>query len=663
VPAALFVLWVPSSWIADHWRAFRIGRRALTVVVLAALVVIVVAASATLDALARRQRDGRMKARELGTLAVAAALVAAACYWADATLYEGDYEDFHYGVSMAFVVFTALAVVAARPLLAKAARARWPTASPWVSRVGLVLLVVAPVAVSLAPIGAFGRADALVFRKLLGTARALTDMDGDGYSSVFGGGDCAAFDPDFSPERQEIPQNGLDEDCTGKDAKWPAPPPPAGGNAPRKRYNVVFISIDALRADRLGLYGHSRPTSPTLDRLGERSLVFENAYSQASKTGESVPSFMTGTYPSNLPRDYESLRHRRKWAYRLGDAAVPLAVLLKRQGYATGAGVGLRVLKEMGMDRGFDAFRADKPEAATREFLDKARAPFFLWAHFKQPHAPYDRNPKHDFGDEPIDRYDGEVAAADDSVKAVLSQLRRRGLTDSTIVIVTADHGEEFGEHGGRFHTRKLYRELLHVPLIVKIPGIEPRRISEPVELVDIVPTLADVLGFELPPGAQDGQSLLAGPRSRAVGGAYSEDVNVKEQRLMGRSLYDGRYRLIDDLRRGRRELYDEEKDPGEQHDVSAGRPDVVAVLWEAMSVRALRRHTRTFEALTPAAELETWAALLPTIERDEMLALALERFPRGESPTRKAILKTVLQRPLLDREIASRAKALLGPH
>jgi arylsulfatase A-like enzyme len=368
---------------------------------------------------------------------------------------------------------------------------------------------------------------------------------------------------------------------------------------------------------------------------------------------------LTGSYPSNLPR--ENLRHKRKWAYRLGDAAVPLAELLKRQGYATGAGVGLRILHDMGLDRGFDSFRVRRPELVARQFLGTAKPPFFLWVHFKQPHAPYDKNPKHDFGNEPIDRYDGEVAAADDSVRGVLALLRRRGFDDSTIVILTADHGEEFGEHGGRFHTRKLYRELLHVPLIVKLPGALPRRIGEPVELVDIVPTLADVLGFDLPPGAQDGQSLLSGPRARAVGGAYSEDVNAKTQELKGRSLFDGRFRLIDDLRRGRRELYEAETDMQEQRDLSAGRPEIVAELWEAMSVRALRRHTGPFRALTPDADLETWAMLLPTIEREEMLALALESFPRAASPARQAVLETLLDRPLLGRAIRSRAQRLLA--
>jgi arylsulfatase A-like enzyme len=201
----------------------------------------------------------------------------------------------------------------------------------------------------------------------------------------------------------------------------------------------------------------------------------------------------------------------------------------------------------------------------------------------------------------------------------------------------------------------------LHVPLIVKLPGALPRRIGEPVELVDIVPTLADVLGFDLPPGAQDGQSLLSGPRARAVGGAYSEDVNAKTQELKGRSLFDGRFRLIDDLRRGRRELYEAETDMQEQRDLSAGRPEIVAELWEAMSVRALRRHTGPFRALTPDADLETWAMLLPTIEREEMLALALERFPRAASPARQAVLGTLLDRPLLGRAIRSRAQRLLA--
>jgi arylsulfatase A-like enzyme len=660
VPFLAFALWVPASWIDEAWQALRFNGRAAVVAALAGIAVFVLLACMLVRALVRRHAEGRLSTPVLGALAAAAALVAAASYWVDGTLFEGDYEDFHYGASGAFVAATALTLAAARallPTLGLTARRRVP---PGARRAGLVLLGMAPLAVAAAPPGALGRSGALVFEKLIGTARGLTDVDGDGYSSLFGGADCAAFDSHVSPERQEIPGNARDEDCTGKDAAWPVAPPQAGGSAAANRWNVVLIVVDALRADHLGLYGYPRPTSPAIDRLGSESLVFEEAYSQAPKTSESMPSFMTGTYPSNVPRDYENVRHKRKWVFRLHKRAVPLAVLMKRAGYTTGAGVGFKLLRIVGLDRGFDSFLWRPADAVAAQFLGSTKPPFFYWAHFKQPHAPYEKNPAHDFGDSDLDRYDGEVRAADESVRRVVESLRARNLLDSTVVIVTADHGEEFGEHGGHFHARKLYRELLHVPLIIRVPGLPARRIAEPVELVDIVPTLADLIGFELPPGVQDGQSLLKWPRAREVGGAYAEDVDER-RRVVGRAFFDGRYRLVDDLRRGRRELFDDRSDRAEQRDIKTEQGEIARQLWETMSVRSLRRHTKTFELLKPDADPETWARLLPTLERDEMLDLALERLPREATPARRAILKRLLARVELEPALAVKAKKLLA--
>jgi arylsulfatase A-like enzyme len=189
---------------------------------------------------------------------------------------------------------------------------------------------------------------------------------------------------------------------------------------------------------------------------------------------------------------------------------------------------------------------------------------------------------------------------------------------------------------------------------------VRPRRISEPVELVDLVPTLADLVGFELPPGTQDGQSLLALPRADGVGGTYAEDVDGM-QRVVARTFFDGRYRLVDDRRRGRRELFDDRDDPTEQHDVEDIRPDIARRLAEAMSVRSIRRHTQTFERLTPEADPDTWRRLLPSLEREEMLNLALARLPRAATKGQHDVLKELLSRANLDPATAAKAKELLA--
>jgi arylsulfatase A-like enzyme len=214
-----------------------------------------------------------------------------------------------------------------------------------------------------------------------------------------------------------------------------------------------------------------------------------------------------------------------------------------------------------------------------------------MWLHFPGPHAPYKKRSGHDFGDEPIDLYDSEIAAEDAQVQIVLDALAAKGVAESTVVILTSDHGEEFGEHGDTGHNRKHYRELVHVPLIMKIPGVAPRRIAEVVELVDIVPTLHELCHLPPPRTRLDGQSLLAtllAPRPVALGGAFAEDVR-HDRRLTRRAFFDGRYRLVDNRLQDRQELYDVKKDPTEQRDVAAKYPDVTRALRQRLAVRALR--------------------------------------------------------------------------
>jgi arylsulfatase A-like enzyme len=508
-----------------------------------------------------------------------------------------------------------------------------------------------------APTTSFGRSNALVFAKALGTARSLTDFDGDGYSSILGGGDCAAFDARFSPGTLEIPENGVDDDCSGRDATWPLPPPPPIPANPSPRWNVLLVSIDSLRADHVGAYGYERKTTPNIDKLAAKSLVYLEAYAQAPKTTDSVPSFLTGSYPSNIQRDPKEGR-KRKWASKLAPEARPLAMVLRSLGYRTGAGVGFR-LNELAV--GFDFFEIGHPTKSALKFLESATAPFFLWLHYAEPHDPYERHKRFDFGSDAIDRYDSEIALADSKLGAVLKRLDQNNLMDSTVIIVTADHGEEFGEHGGYSHTRKLYRELLHVPLIVKVPGMKHRRFSGPVELVDIVPTLSELLGIEPRKGEQDGQSLLSGKRNRQLGGAYAEDIRQPYGVVLKRAIFDGRYRLIDDRQNDRLQLYDNQKDKREQREIGHQKPEVLARLREILSVRPLRRHTESFRTLSSTTDADVWALLMPTIRRSEMIDLALDRFPKTHSPALEAVLHDLLERPGLTPEIGAKADQLLA--
>ena len=286
--------------------------------------------------------------------------------------------------------------------------------------------------------------------------------------------------------------------------------------APRAE-SLLLVTVDTLRPDRLGHSGHPRPTSPVIDRLARRGVVFENAYSAAGWTLPSVATLLTGLPP------------HEHGATEVGRALRPglptLATALAARGFATAAFVSHVLLEPAsGLDRGFDLYDdtvldVGHPHAvATAEALtDRAIAalrelptPFFLWVHYFDPHFDYLPHAETaDFGGRRIDRYDGEIRHVDRHLGRLLDALDARDLTSSTAVVFTADHGEEFGEHGGRFHFT-LHQEVVRVPLIVAAPGLEPGRRSEAVGGVDVAGLALHLLGVEALPGAAD-RDLLGG--------------------------------------------------------------------------------------------------------------------------------------------------------
>jgi len=587
LPLASFLVAIPVVWVFDRFPLMSVTGQLVWLLIFIALAGAALLATrvAFLIVELAKPWSGRTALFAGSGIALGTAGVA---YFADVSLFQGNYESFHYGLAGATAACTALGVG-----LALAASGAWRPSVGWLEthvrevRVLGALLALAFVAIALMPPRTFARPRGVVFEKFLRTARFLTDFDGGGSSGLFGGTDCKPFDARTEPSARDIPGNGRDEDCSGRDAAWPEPPLPPEPSTAKERYNVLLVSIDALRADHVSAYGYGRHTTPTIDKLAERSLVFLEAYSQAPGTPDSSTSFHTGAYPSNVPRDYAGVKSDRPHLFRLTDDALPLATMLKRKGYRTGAFVGFKVFETLGVTRDFDEVRYARLTHFARKFIAAGPEPFFAWIHYKHPHMEYEKHPGLEFGDEPIDRYDSEIKRADQELGDVLAELAERRLQRSTIVIVTADHGEEFRDHGGLFHTRKLYRELLHVPLVVKIPKVKAARHTNVVELVDIVPTLAEVLGLEPRPGTLDGVSLLA-DRGK-YGGAYAEDVYHPDTRVGQHAFYDGRHRLIHDRRNDRLELYDVRNDPREQRDLSATEPAILATMREQLAVRSLR--------------------------------------------------------------------------
>ncbi len=277
------------------------------------------------------------------------------------------------------------------------------------------------------------------------------------------------------------------------------------------RPNVVLISIDTLRSDRLPAYGYDGVETPAIDRLAADGVLFERAYTHVNVTLPSHVSLFTGLLPSD-----HGVRDNS--GYRLDEEIPTLAETLRREGYATGGFVSSYVLRAgNGIDRGFDVYddgvrfetgldfgelqRSGREtlNAASRWLGEVERAPFFLFLHVYEPHAPY--NPPAPFAERYDNAYDGEVAAADAVVGELIRQLEERGLYDESLVILLSDHGEGLMDHGEMDHLILIYREVLQVPLIVKLPAGERagERVASNAQLGDVAPTVYSRLGLDQP--------------------------------------------------------------------------------------------------------------------------------------------------------------------
>lgn len=366
------------------------------------------------------------------------------------------------------------------------------------------------------------------------------------------------------------------------------------------RPNVLILVIDALRADRMGFAGYPKPTTPRLDELATESVWFRNAYAQASWTKPSIAALMTSRYPSELGLlDLEF--EENPGVTRVLDAKWPyFPERLRRAGWRTGAGVNQVHLGEGdGFARGFDDYRHFRNlhgflvNDAFESFLDGTR-PLLAYVHHLDPHWPYERTFA-DTGDlfggrdfpgprprahslpgvlkwqeEHLDaaalevlenRYDAEVRFADEAAGVLFDMLRSRGLWEETIVVVTSDHGEAFLEHGDLLHGYAAYRELAHVPLLIRMPARfdAPAGAREtPIGLIDIVPTLADLLGVAPDAGAR-GESMRS-----VLAGAERLDRAVLTQAERAWALRDSRYSVLA-FADGRVERFDLSVDSFEQ--------------------------------------------------------------------------------------------------
>jgi arylsulfatase A-like enzyme/cytochrome c-type biogenesis protein CcmH/NrfG len=353
---------------------------------------------------------------------------------------------------------------------------------------------------------------------------------------------------------------------------------------------IVLISIDTLRADRLPVYGYGGVETAAIDALARDGIVFERAYTHAPTTLPAHASLFTGLLPpAHGVRDNAG--------YRLDRSSPTLAEELQKAGYATGAAVSSFVLRRStGLDRGFDFYEdgiefttrtglgglqrpGDETLRAALEWLGTVEGqPWFLFFHLFEPHAPY--APPEPFASNYGDAYDGEVAAADRIVGQLIAELKRRNLYDRAVVLLLSDHGEGLNDHGEQEHGVLLYRESLHVPLILKLPhsGSAGARVSTPAQLIDLLPTLLPFAGRRVPDGLA-GLSLLdllaRDPGERAI---YSETFYPRLHFGWSElaSLVSGRFHYIEGPDP---ELYDLLQDPAETRNLTPAEPETVIAL------------------------------------------------------------------------------------
>jgi arylsulfatase A-like enzyme len=403
----------------------------------------------------------------------------------------------------------------------------------------------------------------------------------------------------------------------------PLDPPPPAEETPRARAlratareaSVVLVVLDAARARSFGAYGYSRETTPEVDRIAAEGVMFDRAYTPAVYTLGAMSSLWTSQYPD---------RHHAEVSYadRLPADRLTLAEALAAGGVHTAGFVANPMAGVLfGFERGFAEFEevhrrfpdlGSRAEAFRRVLPDwlrrNASRRFFAYVHLREPHFPYDPGPPFDtrFGpDAPLTReqrrdktwytdvnqgrvkpsadeishlvrlYDGNLAYADREVGALRHALEQAGLWDKTVLVITADHGEQLFEHGYVSHSAQVYEESTHVPLIVRFPGPDaPRgvRVAAPVDLLDVAPTVIDLFGAasERATAEFQGRSLLP-----VIAGAPAREA-VVSRTVWERPVYglrDGRFKYIHDTRTSRELLFDLQRDAGESRPIQSAEP------------------------------------------------------------------------------------------
>lgn len=359
--------------------------------------------------------------------------------------------------------------------------------------------------------------------------------------------------------------------------------------------NVLLISIDTCRADFLGCYGYNRNTTPNIDELAKTGILFENVISPVPLTLPAHTSMMTGTVPP-----YHGIHDNPD--YKVAQSNVTLAEILRDNGFATGAVISSIIMdSQFGLNQGFDSYsdrfensfqtiglnerRAEEVSEFGLQWLEQhQKEKFFLFLHYYDPH--YDYVPPEPFATRFVENpYAGEIAYTDYCIGKVINKLKESGLYDSTMIIVTADHGEMLEEHGESSHGFFIYQSAIKVPLVIKPAGkSKPQRINHIVGLIDIVPTVCSMLGIKAPADIQGrnlsehlfGNKSWYKERDMYCESLYPTKYNANS--LLG--IANGRWKYIQTTEP---ELYNLINDPRESNNLIEQKPQLARILQDRL--------------------------------------------------------------------------------
>ena len=440
--------------------------------------------------------------------------------------------------------------------------------------------------------------------RLIRLVRTANDLDRDGFGSLLGENDCSPFNNSIHPGAPDLPDDGIDQNCDGRDftlrttdaANGPVLPIP--DQFKRTDWNILFITIDTVRYDHTSFGGYKtsdkkRDTTPRLAELVKRSTSFTDTVAPSAGTMASIPAILTSKFfHSGIALD-ENKPAGMPPGIKPENTTMP--EVMKRAGYHTGVIGSHHWWNDWGLDQGVDEYdnsigknndpfivAADKVTDHILAWITRQQGhKWFLWAHYIDPHGRYVAHPDVvDYGNSEPDLYDAELQWTDQELGRLLGELRRLPSDDRTIIVITSDHGESMGEHNipTGTHGTALYRELLHVPMIFYIPNLPPKQIGGAVTNLDILPTLAEITGADVHDLSFEGKSLV--PQLFYAKEDHDRIV-FSETNAPGpqRAAVSESWKLIYYLQSNLYELYDLKADPLEKSNLAPKNPPAMGLM------------------------------------------------------------------------------------